>query len=310
MRRGVIGSDVARALEIVRNGGLVGLPTETVYGLAADASQKEAVARVFTVKGRPNNHPLIVHVYSLDSARTWSSQWTHSAELLGSTYWPGPLSVIVQKSSVVLDEVTGGHQTVAVRVPGHELALELLQQFGGGLAAPSANKFGKVSPTTAQHVLDDLGDGVDYILDGGPCRVGVESTIVDCSLKVPVVLRPGGITSEAIESIVALDSIDSGLSRAPGMLLAHYAPLCEVVLVEKMPEAEGLVGDVESMKYRVLDASIDPFTFASAMYSLLRQCDLDGIQKLFVVQPEPIGIGLAIRDRLTKAAHGSKNQSR
>jgi L-threonylcarbamoyladenylate synthase len=310
LRRGVIGSDVVRALEIVRNGGLVGLPTETVYGLAADASQKTAIAKIFGVKGRPNNHPLIVHVSSLDVARTWSSQWTHSAEILGSTYWPGPLSVIVQKSSLVLDEVTGGHQTVALRVPGHELALELLQQFGGGLAAPSANKFGKVSPTTAQHVLDDLGVGVDYILDGGPCRVGVESTIVDCSLEVPVVLRPGGITSEAIESLVALNNIDSGSSRAPGMLLAHYAPLCEVVLVENTPEAEELVGDAESMKYRILDASIDPTSFASAMYSLLRQCDLDGIQKLVVVQPEPIGIGLAIRDRLTKAAHGSKNQSR
>ena len=308
MRRGAIGSDVGRALEIVRNGGLIGLPTETVYGLAADASQKTAIAKIFSVKGRPNNHPLIVHVSSLDVARTWSSQWTHSAELLGSTYWPGPLSVIVQKSSIVLDEVTGGHQTVAVRVPGHELALELLQQFGGGLAAPSANKFGKVSPTTAQHVLDDLGDDVDYILDGGPCRVGVESTIVDCSLEVPVVLRPGGITAEAIESIVALNSIDSGVSRAPGMLLAHYAPLCEIVLLENTPEALGTLGEPNS-KYRILDASIDPISFASTMYSLLRQCDLDGIQKLFVVQPEPIGIGLAIRDRLTKAAHGSKNQS-
>ena len=309
MRRGVIGSDVARALEIVRNGGLVGLPTETVYGLAADASQKTAIAKVFSVKGRPKNHPLIVHVSSLDVARTWSSQWTHSAEILGSTYWPGPLSVIVQKSSIVLDEVTGGHQTVAVRVPGHELALELLQQFGGGLAAPSANKFGKVSPTTAQHVLDDLGDDVDYILDGGPCRVGVESTIVDCSLEVAVVLRPGGITAEAIESIVALNNIDSGISRAPGMLLAHYAPLCEIVLLENTPEALGTLGEPNS-KYRILDASIDPISFASTMYSLLRQCDLDGIQKLVVVLPEPIGIGLAIRDRLTKAAHGSKNQSR
>ena len=304
-----IGTDIDRAVEILRNGGLVGLPTETVYGLAADASQKTAIAKIFRVKGRPNNHPLIVHVSSLDVARTWSSQWTHSAELLGSTYWPGPLSVIVQKSSIVLNEVTGGHQTVAVRVPGHELALELLQQFGGGLAAPSANKFGKVSPTTAQHVLDDLGDDVDYILDGGPCRVGVESTIVDCSLEVPVVLRPGGITAEAIESIVALNNIDSGVSRAPGMLLAHYAPLCEVVLVENMQQAQGSLGDANS-KYRILDASIDPISFASTMYSLLRQCDLDGIQKLVVVLPEPIGIGLAIRDRLTKAAHGSKNQSR
>lgn len=307
MKRGVIGSDIDRAVEILRNGGLVGLPTETVYGLAADASQKEAVAKIFSVKGRPNNHPLIVHVSSLDLARTFSSHWTHSAELLGSTYWPGPLSVIVQKSFIVINEVTGGHQTVALRVPGHELAIKLLQQFGGGLAAPSANKFGKVSPTTAEHVLNDLGDGVDYILDGGPCRVGVESTIVDCSLEMPVVLRPGGITSEAIELIVALDIVDSGVSRAPGMLLAHYAPLCDVVLVQNIKEAEAFVGKVVE-KFRILDASLDPTSFASAMYSLLRQCDFDGIKKLVVIQPEPIGIGLAIRDRLTKAAHGSENQ--
>jgi L-threonylcarbamoyladenylate synthase len=304
-----IGTDIDRAVEILRNGGLVGLPTETVYGLAADASKKEAVARVFTVKGRPNNHPLIVHVGSIDSARLWSSMWTQSAELLGTTYWPGPLSVVVEKSPDVLAEVTGGHQTVALRVPGHSMAIEILTRLNGGLAAPSANKFGKVSPTTAQHVWDDLGTSVDYILDGGPCEVGIESTIVDCSPGIPVVLRPGGISAEDIHKIVELGDDDLGRSRAPGMLPAHYAPHCQVTLVEELSEAIRVSESVDSSTRRVIDASVDPIGFASLMYAQLRQCDVDGIQQLFVVLPEPKGIGLAIRDRLTKAAHGSKNQS-
>ena len=304
-----IGTDIDRAVEILRNGGLVGLPTETVYGLAADASQKEAVARVFTVKDRPNNHPLIVHVGSINSARPWSSSWTQSAELLGTTYWPGPLSVVVEKSPDVLVEVTGGHHTVALRVPGHSMAIDLLTRFNGGLAAPSANKFGKVSPTTAQHVWDDLGASVDYILDGGACEVGIESTIVDCSTRTPVVLRPGGISAEDIQKIVELGDDDLGIIRAPGMLPAHYAPQCQVTLVEELSEAIRVSDSADSSTRRVIDASVDPTGFASLMYAQLRQCDADGIRELFVVLPRPVGIGLAIRDRLTKAAHGSKNQS-
>lgn len=309
MSNSIIGSDIDRALEILRNGGLVGIPTETVYGLAADASQKEAVVRVFTVKGRPNNHPLIVHVGSINSARHWSSSWKQSAELLGTTYWPGPLSVVVEKSPDVLIEVTGGHQTVALRVPGHSMAIDLLTRFNGGLAAPSANKFGKVSPTTAQHVWDDLGTSVDYILDGGPCNVGIESTIVDCSVKTPIVLRPGGISSEDIHKIVELGNDDLGISRAPGMLPAHYAPHCEVIVVDELSEAIRLSDSFDLSTHRMIDASIDALGFASSMYAQLRQCDADGIQQLLVVLPEPKGIGLAIRDRLTKAARGSKNQS-
>jgi L-threonylcarbamoyladenylate synthase len=304
-----IGTDIDRALEILRNGGLVGLPTETVYGLAADASQKKAVARIFTAKGRPSNHPLIVHVGSIESARDWSSSWTQSAELLGTTYWPGPLSVVVKKSPAVLVEVTGGHQTVALRVPGHSVAIDLLTRLNGGLAAPSANKFGKVSPTTAQHVWDDLGTSVDYILDGGPCEVGIESTIVDCSTEFPTVLRPGGISTEDIRKIVELGHDDLGISRAPGMLPAHYAPRCQVTLVDEFPQAIQMSESVNPSARRVIDASIDPIGFASSMYAQLRQCDADGIQQLFVVLPRPVGIGLAVRDRLTKAAHGSKNQS-
>jgi L-threonylcarbamoyladenylate synthase len=304
-----IGTDIDRAVEILRNGGLVGLPTETVYGLAADASQKKAVARIFTAKGRPSNHPLIVHVGSIESARDWSSSWTQSAELLGTTYWPGPLSVVVKKSPAVLVEVTGGHQTVALRVPGHSVAIDLLTRLNGGLAAPSANKFGKVSPTTAQHVWDDLGTSVDYILDGGPCEVGIESTIVDCSTEFPTVLRPGGISTEDIRKIVELGHDDLGISRAPGMLPAHYAPRCQVTLVDELSQAIQMIESVNPSARRVIDASIDPIGFASSMYAQLRQCDADGIQQLFVVLPRPVGIGLAVRDRLTKAAHGSKNQS-
>jgi len=306
----VIGTDLDRAIEILRNGGLVGLPTETVYGLAADASQKNAVAKIFAAKGRPSNHPLIVHVAAIEIARKWSSLWPQSAELLGTTYWPGPLSVVVNKAPEVLEEVTGGHQTVALRVPGHLMAIELLTRFHGGLAAPSANKFGKVSPTTAQHVWDDLGTNVDYILDGGPCTIGLESTIVDCSIETPIVLRPGGISAEDIQQIVELGFDDVGISRAPGMLPAHYAPNCEVILLDDLIEANRLSQSFDPSTLRMLDASIDPLRFASSMYAQLRKCDADQIQKVLVILPKPMGIGLAIRDRLTKAAHGSKNQSR
>jgi L-threonylcarbamoyladenylate synthase len=305
----VIGTDLDRAIEILRNGGLVGLPTETVYGLAADASQKNAVAKIFAAKGRPSNHPLIVHVAALEIARKWSSLWPQSAELLGTTYWPGPLSVVVNKAPEVLEEVTGGHQTVALRVPGHLMAIELLSRFHGGLAAPSANKFGKVSPTTAQHVWDDLGTNVDYILDGGPCTIGLESTIVDCSTETPIVLRPGGISAEDIHAIVELGFDDVGISRAPGMLPAHYAPNCEVILLDDLSDANRLRQSFDPSTLRMIDASIDPLRFASSMYAQLRQCDVDQIRKVFVILPKPMGIGLAIRDRLSKAAHGSKNQS-
>jgi L-threonylcarbamoyladenylate synthase len=219
------------------------------------------------------------------------------------------LSIVVEKSPEVLVEVTGGHQTVALRVPGHSMAIELLTRLNGGLAAPSANKFGKVSPTTAQHVWEDLGSSVDYILDGGPCEVGIESTIVDCSRDKTMVLRPGGISAEDIHKIVDLGHDDLGISRAPGMLPAHYAPQCQVILVDELSQAIRMSESANSSTRRVIDASIDPISFASLMYAQLRQCDADGIQELFVVLPRPVGIGLAIRDRLTKAAHGSKNQS-
>ena len=305
-----IGTSIDRALEILRNGGVIGFPTETVYGLAADASNSVAINRIFDIKGRPRNHPLIVHLDSLAEARLWSADWSASAEILGALFWPGPLTVIVTKALTVHLEVTGGLETLALRVPNHAVALEVLRGLEGGIAAPSANKFGKVSPTTAEHVLADLGSEVDYILDGGPCSIGLESTIVDCSAHTIQILRPGGISSELISQVLPITEHMTGPSRAPGMLESHYAPTCRLTVVADMNEAQSLLGThAATQQVRIIDGSSDPTLFATQMYSQLRQCDDDGIDQAIVVLPSPKGIGSAIRDRLLKAAHGAQNQS-
>lgn len=302
-----IGTDVSRAVDILRSGGVVGLPTETVYGLGADASNPDAVARVFDIKGRPSDHPLIVHVADVARARTWAREWPSSAEELARAFWPGPLTLIVERATHVLDAVTGARDTVALRCPSHPMMHELLEVFAGGVAAPSANRFGKVSPTTARHVLDDLGSDVDYVLDGGACAVGVESTIVDCTVTPVQVLRPGGISSEQIAEVLGAVATATGPSRAPGMLASHYAPQCRVHAVSSRAEAEeeidrltGLSGHGETAE--LLDASADPVTFASTMYAALRDCDRRGVTDVFVVLPSDSGIGQAIRDRILKAS--------
>ena len=305
-----IGTSIDRALEILRNGGVIGFPTETVYGLAADASNSVAINRIFDIKGRPRNHPLIVHLDSLAEARLWSADWSASAEILGALFWPGPLTVIVTKALTVHLEVTGGLETLALRVPNHAVALEVLRGLEGGIAAPSANKFGKVSPTTAEHVLADLGSEVDYILDGGPCSIGLESTIVDCSAHTIQILRPGGISLELISQVLPIAEHMTGPSRAPGMLESHYAPTCRLTVVADMNEAQSLLGThAATQQVRIIDGSSDPTLFATQMYSQLRQCDDDGIEQAIVVLPSPNGIGSAIRDRLLKAAHAAQNQS-
>ena len=305
-----IGTSIERALEILRNGGVIGFPTETVYGLAADASNSVAINRIFDIKGRPRNHPLIVHLDSLAEARHWSADWSASAEILGALFWPGPLTVIVTKALTVHLEVTGGLETLALRVPNHAVALEVLRGLEGGIAAPSANKFGKVSPTTAEHVLADLGSEVDYILDGGPCSIGLESTIVDCSAHTIQILRPGGISLELISQVLPIAEHMTGPSRAPGMLESHYAPTCRLTVVADMNEAQSLLGThAATQQVRIIDGSSDPTSFATQMYSQLRQCDDDGIDQAIVVLPSPNGIGHAIRDRLLKAAHGAQSQS-
>ena len=310
MKSGSIGTDTDHAIEVLRNGGVIGFPTETVYGLAADASNSVAVNRIFDIKGRPRNHPLIVHLDSLAEARFWSADWSASAEILGALFWPGPLTVIVAKALTVQHEVTGGLETIALRVPNHAVALEVLRGLEGGIAAPSANKFGKVSPTTAEHVLADLGSEVDYILDGGPCSIGLESTIVDCSAHTIQILRPGAISLELISQVLPIAEHMTGPSRAPGMLESHYAPTCRLTVVADMNEAQSLLGThAATQQVRIIDGSSDPSLFATQMYSQLRQCDDDGIDQAIVVLPSPNGIGHAIRDRLLKAAHGAQNQS-
>lgn len=300
-----VGTDVRRAVDILRSGGVVGVPTETVYGLGADASNAKAVTRVFDIKGRPVDHPLIVHVADVDSAKGWSSDWNEEADSLAREFWPGPLTLIVRRADHVIDEVTGGRDTVALRCPSHPMMRDLLDELNGGIAAPSANRFGKVSPTTARHVLEDLGDDVDYILDGGACTVGLESTIVDCSVRPPQVLRPGSITEQQIVEVLGSVSPASGPSRAPGMLQSHYAPKCRVHPVETLDEARvGIerLGATRGSRCDLLDATADPETFATTMYSDLRECDRRGSSDVFVVLPPDVGIGRAIRDRISKAA--------
>lgn len=192
------------AAQKLREGGLVAFPTETVYGLGADAENERAVGRLFAVKGRPTNHPLIVHLASASELPRWAARVPESARRLAETCWPGPLTLLLEKSARVPDATTGGLSTVGLRVPAHPLALELLRRFGGAIAAPSANRFGRVSPTRAEHVLSDLGDDIDALLDGGECQVGLESTIVDLTRPVPIVLRPGGVTIERLESLLGV----------------------------------------------------------------------------------------------------------
>ena len=226
-------NDIRRAAQVLRSGGLLAFPTETVYGLGADAENVHAVQRIFEVKGRPPTHPLIVHIGASDELARWAAEVPEAARLLAERFWPGPLTLVLPRSDRVPLDVTGGLDTVALRVPDHPLALALLRTFGGAVAAPSANRFGSVSPTTARHVHEDLGTAVDFVLDGGPCAVGVESTIVDLSTGQPVILRPGGIPREEIERTLgcALPVHAGGTVRAPGQHPSHYAPRAEVLLV-------------------------------------------------------------------------------
>jgi L-threonylcarbamoyladenylate synthase len=293
-------SDVDRALDVLRAGGLVAIPTETVYGLAADASNPDAVQRIFAVKGRPFAHPLIVHLAAAEQLGDWAATVPATAVVLAESCWPGPLTLLVPRAAHVLDVVTGGRPSVGVRVPAHALTLELLARFGGGLAAPSANKFGRVSPTTADHVRADLGSDVDFVLDGGPCPIGVESTIVDCTVDPPQVLRPGGIPTEHIAAILnGAVGEAGGPSRAPGMLASHYAPRCHVMLVSSVEDAERLAAGRPGVE--VLTDQ-DLAHFAQTLYSRLREADDRDVDTLIAVMPPAVGLGHAIRDRLTKAA--------
>jgi len=296
-------------------GRLVAFPTETVYGLGADARNADAVARIYSVKGRPADHPLIVHIASMDGLGDWADDVPGYAISLARDFWPGPMTLVVKRSGLAGDFVTGGQDTVGVRVPNHPIALGLLEAFerigGKGVAAPSANRFGNVSPTTAQAVSDELGnylaDG-DQILDGGPCGVGVESTIIDCTGDLPKILRPGAITAQMIAESTGLEVVEvveESAIRVSGSLEAHYAPVARVVLDQSPVAGQGLIASSDFVTPDGVVRLAAPGThyeFAQILYSAFRAADEQGIETIVVIQPVGDGIAVAIRDRVKRAA--------
>lgn len=321
---------LARAVSILRSGGLVALPTETVYGLGADAANPDAVARIFAAKGRPTGHPLIVHLPSADVLDAWAEDVPPAARVLADAFWPGPLTMILRRSDRVPDAVTGGRDTVGLRVPDHPVARALLRAFGGAIAAPSANRYGRVSPTTAAHVAADLGDAVDLVLDGGPCVVGVESTIVDLTGDEPELLRAGGVSVDRLAEVLgaaprawgddrrAPRADDPESPRAPGMVASHYAPDAVVELVEahevatraaELAAAGRVVGVLAPHAVDGLDVDVielepagEAEEYARLLYGRLRQADRLGIEVLLAVAPPEVGVGVAVADRLRRAA--------
>ena len=310
-------SAMADAAANLLAGGLVAFPTETVYGLGADACNENAVARIYSVKGRPADHPLIVHVASMDALGDWADEVPGYAISLARDFWPGPMTLIVKRSGLAGDFVTGGQDTVGVRVPNHPIALGLLEAFvkvgGKGVAAPSANRFGNVSPTTAQAVVDELGDHLangDQILDGGACDVGVESTIIDCTRDVPRILRPGAITAQMIAEsteLVVVGTVEESSIRVSGSLEAHYSPVATVVLDQSPVAGQGFIAMSDVVTIDGVLRLAAPKTqeeFARVLYSALRAADDQGLETVVVSQPIGDGIAVAIRDRLKRAAKG------
>jgi L-threonylcarbamoyladenylate synthase len=299
---------LAEAVRLLRAGELVAFPTETVYGLGADARSDAGLRRVFAVKGRPSDHPLILHFADAESALSAAVDAPPVARTLADALWPGPLTLVLRRAAWVPDRVTGGQDTVGVRVPSHPVARALVTALGGPIAAPSANRFGAVSPTTAAHVRADLGHDVALVLDGGPSEIGLESTIIDLTRDPPVVLREGGLPRERLAALLALapTGTNTGATRAPGMLAAHYAPRARVVLVTKdaLPsERERL--EEQGARVVVLDAPTDDAGLAAlahGLYARLRAADAASADVVLAVLPDERGLGAAIADRLRRAA--------
>ena len=309
-------SAMGDAAGVLLAGGLVAFPTETVYGLGADACNAASVARIYSVKGRPADHPLIVHVASMDGLGDWARDVPTYAIALARDYWPGPMTLIVPRSDLAGDFVTGGQDTVGLRVPNHPVALGLLEAFaaagGKGVAAPSANRFGNVSPTTAQAVAAELGDYLadgDQILDGGACAVGVESTIIDCTGDLPKILRPGAVTAQMIEEstgLVVVGTVEEPVIRVSGSLDSHYAPVATVVLDQSPTAGQGFIAMADVMAADGVVRLAAPKSheeFAHDLYAALRAADEQGLATVVVQQPVGDGIAIAIRDRLKRAAH-------
>ena len=313
---------VKQAATSLLSGNLVAFPTETVYGLGADACNELAVARIYSVKGRPADHPLIVHVASMAVLGEWASDVPEYAIALAREYWPGPMTLIVRRSGLAKDFITGGQDTVGIRVPDHPIALALLAAFqnlgGRGIAAPSANRFGHVSPTTTKAVSEELSDYLqteDQILDGGPCAVGVESTIIDCTGEFPRILRPGGITIEMIKEATGIVEVTSAPEinreveeiRVSGALEKHYAPAAAVLLDETPIAGQGFIAPSRRVTPKGVTRLAAPKNldeFARDLYAALRKADELGLAEVVIEQPLGGGLAIAIRDRLLRAARG------
>ncbi len=318
-----------QAAEIIRRGGLVAFPTEPVYGLGANALDRDAVLRIFEAKQRPAWDPIIVHAADLPMLQSLVREWPEKAQALAAQFMPGPLTLLLPKKSIIPNECTAGREKVGVRIPANNIALALIRAAGTPIAAPSANRFGSISPTTAKHVLQDLDGRIEAVLDGGECSVGVESTVLDPTLDPPVIYRPGGLSREKIESIIgrveiaqrAIADAPPESLESPGLGIRHYAPRAKVVLVEHeqaMREAIGSentgrkiglmlpdgwipmsTGEVVPYEWGPLDA---PETLARRLYFGLRWLDSQGVDVIIAPLPAPRGLGTAVRDRLSKAA--------
>jgi L-threonylcarbamoyladenylate synthase len=312
-----VSAEVRRAAQILRAGGLVAFPTETVYGLGADAANAQAVAKLYSVKHRPADHPVIVHFVDAESAFAWAREVPQAARELAARYWPGPLTLILKRAARAQDFVTGGQDTVGLRVPSHPIARELLKEFAGAIAAPSANRFGLVSPTTAAHVREDLGKDADLVLEGGPSEVGIESTIVDLSGDAPALLRPGHVSKKELESLLGEMREKSAISpRHSGGLERHYAPRTPAMLVPSY----GLDKAITEFKARVavlafsrpdervdywLRMPRDPQAYAQRLYAALRELDSAGCERILVEAPPEAPEWSAVRDRLQRACRAA-----
>jgi len=317
------GGDIENAVAVLRAGGLVAFPTETVYGLGADARNSDALRKIFAVKGRPHDHPLIVHIADAVQMANWAHEIPRSAQQLARSFWPGPLTLILRRTRGVNDLVTGGQDTVGLRVPSHPIAQALLRAFGGGVAAPSANRFGRVSATTAEHVRQEFGDAIDVVLDGGATEVGIESTIVDLSGEQPTLLRPGWVTAQQLQETLGMPLAvpHSQSPRAPGTLGRHYAPRTQLIILEPDLLLE-LAASLTRQGKRVavmsrsalrpvteaatwIFAPSDASPYAHELYSNLRRLDDAGCDVILVEALPQEAAWWAITDRLTRAAAGA-----
>jgi L-threonylcarbamoyladenylate synthase len=306
---------IFQAAQILKSGGLVAFPTETVYGLGADAANEYAVSRIYRAKGRPSNHPLIVHISSASKMLNWSNNIPDYAHELANQYWPGPMTLILPRTNLAKNYVTGGQDSVGIRVPNHNIALKLLSSFeslgGLGVAAPSANRFGAVSPTTSECVKLELREHLsktDLILDGGQCTIGLESTIIDCTTSTPSILRPGAITYEMISEITKVSdgpNVKLNELRTSGIFKSHYAPKAKVILNSIPSEGEGLIALFNIPTPKGVIRLMSPKNieeFAKDLYIALRSGDRQNISKIVILIPEGTGLNEAIKDRLIKAA--------